>query len=315
MKKISVIVPIYNTQNELAKCLKSIACQTYRELEIICVDDGSTDESGEIAEEFAKSDSRFRVVHKENGGESSARNMGLKMAVGEYVAFCDCDDWIDKEMYETLVSTMENEEVDMVAASWYKETGSESQIIRNELPVNDKAFSRDELLRYLYMRDSYRGFAYIWDKLYKREILNDQYNNLILFDEELQLGGDVLYLAEVALNVKRAKYVNKAFYHYNQREGSGCHTKDVNKLRDWLIAYEIVLQRFEKEHIDESIVNYVKRFLAYHSSNAAEIAVNLEEEEAKKEFQKLMRQYEKQYVLLNIQHPARIQRYYSLLER
>ena len=314
MKKISVIVPIYNTQKELRKCLKSIACQTYRELEIICVDDGSTDKSGEIAEEFAKSDNRFRVVHKENGGESSARNMGLKMAVGEFVAFCDCDDWIDKEMYETLVSTMENEEVDMVAASWYKETGSESQIIRNELPVNDKAFSRDELLRYLYMRDSYRGFAYIWDKLYKREILNDQYNNLILFDEELQLGGDVLYLAEIALNVKRAKYVNKAFYHYNQREESGCHTKDVNKLRDWLTAYESVLQRFEKEHIDESIVNYVKRFLAYHSSNAAEIAVNLEEEEAKKEFQKLMRQYEKQYVLLNMQHPERIQRYYSLLE-
>lgn len=315
MKKISVIVPIYNTRNELPRCLRSIACQTYRELEIICVDDGSTDGSEKITDEFAQNDDRFKVVHKKNGGESNARNMGLKMATGEYIAFCDCDDWIDEEMYEVLVQILESENVDMAAAGWYKETDSTSQVIANELPVDDKVFQGEQLLKYLYMRDSYRGFAYIWDKLYKKEILFNKQGELILFDENLQLGGDVLYLAEVALNVKTAKYVDRAFYHYYQHDESGCHTKDVIKLRDWLRAYEAVLQKFKEEHIDENIVDYVKRFLVYHSSNAAEIAIKQGQEEAKKEFQCLMRKYEREYVALNMQYSERIQRYYSLLER
>lgn len=102
MKKISVIIPVYNTRKELARCLESICGQAYRALEIICVDDGSTDGSGEMIDEFAKQDDRIIVIHKTNSGESNARNTGLKIATGEYIAFCDCDDWIDEDMYEVL---------------------------------------------------------------------------------------------------------------------------------------------------------------------------------------------------------------------
>ena len=222
MKTISVIVPVYNTKKELPRCIESICKQTYKDLEIICIDDGSSDGSGQILEEFQAKDNRIQVIHKENGGESSARNTGLKMSVGEYIAFCDCDDWIDPDMYEVLAGELERERIDMAASGWYKETDSSSQEIKNEQPVSKQIFGRDELLRYLYRRDSYRGFAYMWDKLYRREILKDKKGNWILFREDLRLGGDVLYLAEIALNVKRAKYVDRSFYHYYQRTESGC---------------------------------------------------------------------------------------------
>ena len=311
---ISVIVPVYNLEKYLVRCIESIIGQTYKNLEIILIDDGSTDTSVQIIDEFKKKYNRIKVIHKENGGESSARNTGLRMATGEYIAFCDCDDWMDPDMYETLAWELNQENIDMVASGWYKETDSSSQEIRNALPVNSQVFGRDELLKYLYMRDSYRGFAYMWDKLYKREILKDKDGNWILFREDLRLGGDVLYLAEVALNVKRAKYVDRAFYHYYQRDKSGCHTKDVTKLREWLKAYELILQRFEEEQIDYKTKDYVKRFLAYHSSNATEIAAIQGQKEAQKEFQRFMEMYKQEYISLNTQYPERIKRYCDLLE-
>lgn len=314
-KRISVIIPVYNTKNEITKCLDSIRSQTYRNLEILCIDDGSTDGSEKIIDKFADLDDRIKVLHRANGGESSARNVGLKMCSGQYIAFCDCDDWIEKDMYKVLVQILEDEKVDMVASGWYKEFPSFSDKITNNLPVNEGIFGRDELLGYLYKRDSYRGFAYMWNKLYRREILKDRYGKLLLFDETLQLGGDILYLAEAALNVKKARYIEKAFYHYVQREESGCHTRDVRKLRDTLRAYEMVIQRFEKECIPFEIIDYVKRFLAYHSSNATEIAVIQGQEEAKKEFQHFMWKYENEYIALNKQFPERIRRYQLLLRR
>ncbi|MDE7312841.1 MAG: glycosyltransferase [Eubacterium sp.] len=312
---ISVIVPVFNTERELPRCLQSIVEQTYEDLEILCIDDGSTDRSGIIADEFAKKDNRLKVIHKENGGESSARNIGLKMASGEYIAFCDCDDWLDKDMYEILVRMLESEKVDLVAGSWYQENDGYSREIKNAIQADDHVFGRDELLKYLYMRDSYRGFAYMWNKLYKSEILYDKKGRQILFDETMQIGADVLYLAEAALNVRRAKYIDRAFYHYYQRKDSGCRTKDPVRLRDWLRAYEIVIQRFYDEQIEEEILSYVKRFLAYHSSNAAEIALHEGNQQAKEEFQKIMRQYEQEYVVLNAQYPQRIQRYMDLLKQ
>jgi len=315
VKTISVIIPVYNTEKELPKCLKSICDQTYKDLEIICIDDGSTDGSSQVLDEFSMKDNRIKVVHQKNGGESNARNTGLKMASGEYIAFCDCDDWIDTDMYEILARELNCENIDMVGGSWYKETDAYSQEIRNQLPVNNAAFTREELLKYLYKRDSYRGFAYMWNKLYKREILKDKFGNLLLFHEDLRLGGDVLYLAEAALNIKKGKYIDRAFYHYYQRSESGCHTKDVDKLQDWLKAYELVLQRFGEERIDDETIDYVKRFLAYHSSNVVEVAAEQGQEKAKKKFQGLMRKYEQEYVSLNMQYPERIKRYQELLEK
>lgn len=317
LKKISVIVPIYNTKNELPRCLSSICNQTYENLEILGIDDGSTDGSEIILDEFARKDNRIISIHQKNAGESNARNAGLKRATGEYVTFCDCDDWIDNDMYQTLVTTMENEDLDLVASGWYREENTNQGIktteIRNDLKVNNGIINNDQLLQYIYMRDSYRGFAYMWNKLYKRNILRDKYGRLLLFDENIKLGGDVIYLAEAALNSKKTKYIDRAFYHYNQRTVSGCHTEDLNKLLDWLRAYEYVICRFNEENVDKKTVDYVKRFLAYHSSNAAEIAYKQKNIKSLRLFQNFMKKYEYEYILLNLENPVRIERFKNIL--
>lgn len=314
MRKVSVIVPVYNTQKELGRCLCSIKEQTYKNLEIICIDDGSTDGSEEIVDTFAKEDKRFVVIHQKNMGESSARNAGLKIATGDIIAFCDCDDWIESDTYEALMKEMDQYDLDISAGGWMKETSKGAEKIHNIRPVTEDVFDQLQLLEYLYKRDFYRGMAYMWNKLYKREILKRGGENAILFDESLTLGGDVVFLAKAALNVQKVKYIDRALYHYCQREGSGCHTKDVAKLRDWIRAYEIIIEMFTLRGVDQEIINYTKRFLAYHSSNAAEIALNQGLTDAKNEFQNFMRLYEKEYTELNADYPERIQRYRQLLE-
>lgn len=315
MKKVSIIIPIYNTDRYLFRCLESVCSQTYQNMEIICIDDGSTDNSGNILEEYARNDSRIKAVHQKNHGESNARNEGLKLAKGDYIGFIDCDDWIDSDMYEILMTYAENNDLDIVASSWYKETASYSKKAENQFPITEQIFGSDMLLKYIYMRDSYRGFAYMWNKLYKRRILENDKGALLLFDESLRLGGDVVYLAQTALRTGKAKYIDRAFYHYRQREDSGCHTKDIGKMRDWIKAYEIVIELFEKEKVDKETVNYVKRFLAYHSSNAAVMAIEQNRQEEKIIFQTFMKKYKKEYLELNRQHGDRIQRYELILKQ
>lgn len=111
---ISVIVPVFNTEKYLDQCIQSILSQTYSNIELLLVDDGSTDSSGAICDRYAEQDSRVRVFHKPNGGVSSARNKGLEVAKGEYVIYCDADDWIDVDMYKVMYDKASSENLDMV---------------------------------------------------------------------------------------------------------------------------------------------------------------------------------------------------------
>ena len=119
-KKLSIIIPVFNVEEYLPKCIESVVNQTYDNLEILLINDGSTDNSGVICDNFAHKDERVKVVHKENGGLSAARNLGLSLATGHYIAFLDSDDYIDSEMYETLVDALENADAD-IAACGFKE--------------------------------------------------------------------------------------------------------------------------------------------------------------------------------------------------
>ena len=119
---ISVIVPVYNVENYLPRCLDSIINQTYTNLEILLVDDGATDNSGKLCDEYAQKDNRIRVFHKENGGVSSARNMGLDNATGEYIAFVDSDDYIDKCMYEIMLNSSVQNNADIVVCGYLSQS-------------------------------------------------------------------------------------------------------------------------------------------------------------------------------------------------
>lgn len=316
-RKVSLIIPVYNTVNYLRRCLESAVSQTYKNMEIICVDDGSTDGSEKIVDEFAARDRRVVVVHQVNRGESHARNTGLRIASGDYIGFMDCDDWIEPDMYETLVRALEEAEADMAIAGFYREfeeAGKSRITVQNEKPVDPKAFDGEMLLRYLYERDSFRTFAYIWDKLYRREIVCGAFEGPIFFDESIKLGGDVLYLAECALRAKRAVYVDKTFYHYLQREDSGCHMPDLERREDNIRAYQIVRRKFEERQVEPFVLDLIKRILVYHSSNTAELACELRNGEVLARCQTLMKQYEEVYKRLNANKPEWIRRFDAILE-
>ena len=297
-RKVSLIIPVYNTVNYLRRCLESAVSQTYKKMEIICVDDGSTDGSEKIVDEFAARDRRVVVVHQVNRGESHARNTGLRIASGDYIGFMDCDDWIEPDMYETLVRALEEAEADMAIAGFYREfeeAGKSRITVQNE-------------------RDSFRTFAYIWDKLYRREIVCGAFEGPIFFDESIKLGGDVLYLAECALRAKRAVYVDKTFYHYLQREDSGCHMPDLERREDNIRAYQIVRRKFEERQVEPFVLDLIKRILVYHSSNTAELACELRNGEVLARCQTLMKQYEEVYKRLNANKPEWIRRFDAILE-
>ena len=125
-KTISVIVPIYNVEKYLDRCLKSIINQTYKNLEIILIDDGSPDNCGTICDEYAKKDNRIKVVHKDNGGLVKARNTGLDIATGEYISFIDPDDWIELNMYEEMIKIADETNTDIVRCGYYRDNDKES---------------------------------------------------------------------------------------------------------------------------------------------------------------------------------------------
>lgn len=316
-KRVSLIIPVYNTENYLERCLKSAVSQTYQNMEIICIDDGSTDNSGQIVDEFAARDNRVIAIHQTNKGESNARNTGLRVATGDYIGFMDCDDWIEPDMYESLAKALEEEDADMAIAGFYREfedSGKQRIAVQNEKAVEPKVFDGKQLLRYLYERDAYRAFAYIWDKLYKREVIYSCLGEPILFDESMKLGGDVLYLAQCALHTKRAVYVDRTFYHYLQRDASGCHVPDLSRKQDNIRAYRIVQQKFREHHVEPLVMDYIKRILVYHSSYMAELAYELKDKSVLEEAQALMREYEKEYRRLNADKTEWIKRFEKILQ-
>lgn len=131
---ISIIVPVYKVENYLSKCLDSMICQTYKNIEIILVDDGSPDNSGKICDDYAKKDSRIKVIHKENGGLSDARNAGLKIATGKYIGFVDSDDYISVEMYEKLYNQAKKEDADIACCNYYR-VKMEKNLIKELLEI------------------------------------------------------------------------------------------------------------------------------------------------------------------------------------
>lgn len=169
---ISIIVPVYNTSKYLEQCIKSILEQTYKKLEIILVNDGSTDQSPQICEKFRKSDSRITVIHQENQGLSAARNKGIEAATGKYLMFVDSDDYIGKDMVETLYSFLieNNADMSMCSFEYVTDTGDRVDVFNN--PVKDEVLSNVESLNKLLEQNSWY-YVVAWNKLYKKALWDD----------------------------------------------------------------------------------------------------------------------------------------------
>jgi len=215
---ISVIVPVYNVEKYLTKCIDSIIAQTYKDIELILVDDGSPDDCPKICDEYAEKDSRIRVIHKENGGVSTARNVGLKIARGEYIGFVDPDDYIDEAMYENMLSAMETTNSDM-AICGYEYVNENNEIDKNRTYVvaPNEILDRKKLFEeYTNMPPTVRHG--VVNKLFKKCILKD-----LLFPEEIHSAEDVLFLLKYSVQIKQAVFVRKPLYYNLVREGSATH--------------------------------------------------------------------------------------------
>ena len=216
MPKLSIIVPIYNVEPYLHRCLDSICDQTFIDFEAILVDDGSLDRCGEIVDEYVKKDARFVSIHQINQGVSGARNAGLKAAKGEYIGFIDPDDWIEPKMYESMIKTMEVKNCDIVSCSWfYNSPNTEQKYISL---LQSSAMSGIDYTKHLFdIPPTIYGSA--CSKLFRREKIN------VLFDTEYKICEDNLFVAQYCANIKKAVYINEPLYHVFGRSDSATRSE------------------------------------------------------------------------------------------
>lgn len=207
---ISVIVPIYNVEKYLNRCIESIVNQTYRDLEIILVDDGSTDHCGEMCDDWVRKDERIKIIHKENGGLSDARNAGMKIANGNYIAFVDSDDWIDLFMYEHMMRIMNANQSEIVSCGFRKvqkkELGNEPS------EIQWKQYDAESALKAMITEKGLNQV--VWNKLYERSIIDG------IWFEKGKCNEDEFWSYQVIGRAKRITAIKNVYYNYFQREDS-----------------------------------------------------------------------------------------------
>ena len=208
-KLISVIIPVYNTAPYLDACLSSVCAQGWKCLEILLVDDGSTDGSGAICDAWSRRDPRIRVFHKENEGVSSARNEGLTNTTGEFIAFVDSDDWIEAEMLEYLAAAIDDADMACCGFWAYPSESLDFSVEKGVKPADPCETIQAAML--IYERDGY--FTSVWNKLYRRAALLRN-GKPILMDSDLFWGEDEVWLAQVLGNCRKVAFVPKALYHW-----------------------------------------------------------------------------------------------------
>ena len=212
MDLISVIVPVYNVEPYLCRCVDSILAQTYENLEIILVDDGATDRSGAICDEYARKDPRIRVIHKENGGLSSARNAGIDGATGDYLAFVDSDDWIDPETYAYLLGLIKKYDVKLSYTGRYDVEETTGEKTLGLCPEKEEKISSTAFVKRIFLWDNVDSAA--WDKLCHRSLFENHRYPLGMVCE------DVPVTYRVVIETDYVAVGSRPMYHYYHRSGS-----------------------------------------------------------------------------------------------
>ena len=231
---ISIIVPIYRVEPFLARCIESILKQTYTNLEILLIDDGSQDRCDEICDEYAKKDGRIRVFHTENRGLSAARNLGLQEAKGEYIGFVDSDDWIESDMYEVLLNKMRATGTDICVCGYWSEGESSTK----QFHYPDALYSGGETLTALIHG---KLGSYTWNKLYRRDMFEGVSFPLGRYYE------DVDTLCEVLSNSSSVVVLDTVKYHYRQRADSITNSHSGKNLFDYADAYLARLEYLKEQ--------------------------------------------------------------------
>lgn len=254
---ISVIVPVYNVEKYINKCIDSILNQTHKNLEIILVDDGSQDNSGKICDEYAKEDKRIIIIHKENGGVSSARNIGLENATGKYVTFIDADDYVDENYCQKLLETLIEQNVDCVACGhnriYNKENKLEKITSKKSYKLRDK-----EILEKILCVQSGLGFAAM--KLWKRNKIKD-----IRFNEDMQVAEDAFFALQASQIIKDMYVLNEAIYNYRFNDKSAVRKYNKDYANKYLKSMQIT-QKYLEEKFKSDVpeIKMLNNYILYH---------------------------------------------------
>lgn len=243
---ISVIVPVYNVEKYLPRCIESIVSQTYKNLEIILVDDGSSDCSFEICSQYAKKDNRIVVIRQSNGGVSSARNKALECAKGEYIAFVDSDDFIDKEMiailYENLIEN--NCQISICSFKFFDDTE-----VKNDKQTYEKFTSTaEETIENVLLGKHYSG--HLCNKLFCRNVLEG-----LRFDENICVSEDAVFVCEALCKIEKSVFESKPLYYYYVRDDSACHKAVDEKFLTVLTACEKIEKIFS-QYLNKKLISF-----------------------------------------------------------
>ena len=246
---VSVIIPIYNVAKYLPKCVDSVLAQTYQNLEIILIDDGSTDGSGKICDEYAAKDNRIRVIHQPNSGVSAARNAGLDVAGGEYIGFVDPDDYIHPKMYQTLLECIENSRADIAMCDFFR------------VSEDGRITASDFLHKTDYLYADYQewiqdlsgcgkgvygaaGYQVIWNKLFKKSKIGT-----VRFDPNFIRSQDVNFILDICVSPLKIQFCSQALYYYVQRSNSTMTQKKIPQFRCAYIIWKRIYNLLEENNL------------------------------------------------------------------
>lgn len=258
-KLVSVIMPIYNVEAFLKCAIDSVLHQDYENLEIILVDDGSTDNSGNICDEYAKKDNRIQVIHKNNGGLSSARNAGLDVFKGKYVYFIDSDDFIAPNAISSALTAMKEDHSDLVIFNYYYVDES-NNVMKRELDNNIKPiWSIDDFWNYISdVSNTELSIASVvaWNKLYKREIFES------LRYLEGRINEDSFIITDIIRQVSKISYINEPLYYYRTRSGSIMSSRGTKGITDSTLSLIKRCKYFNEFKYDELLASHFRTIVS-----------------------------------------------------
>ncbi len=241
MPKVSVIIPVYKVERYVRRCLDSVMSQTLTDWEAICVDDGSPDNSGKILDEYARRDKRIRVIHKENGGVSAARNDGIKLARGQYVHFMDSDDFIDPDYYEKMIDALVSTGADAAVSGFVTNVKYTKGLLYNRMRVVRTTFG-------IFKRTNALSDGYVWRYVFSRKFLSDCG---ISFPVGMMTMEDMDFLLRILTRMRLLVVVPDVLYHYMFNDLSLLNSRDVEKRKKMKLDYKAskkFRRTFAREH-------------------------------------------------------------------
>jgi glycosyltransferase involved in cell wall biosynthesis len=286
---ISIIVPVYNMEKYLDRCMDSVLNQTYTNIEVILVDDGSTDSSPKMCDEYAEKDSRIKVVHKENGGLSDARNAGLKVATGAYIGYVDSDDWIEPDMYERMYNACVKNDAQLCVCRYFSEYDGKTV---SGGTGKETVFDREGILRtYICGSDDYIIYNSVWSKLFKRELVGD-----MVFPKGRN-SEDIMYTTKAFCRLEKAVYIDTCLYHYvlDRKDSIMNVGRSVRMFKDeipfWREHIAYIKENVSPELSDLAAYYFWKRLLFYYTDASAKKTAKRLADEIKGDREEISRIY------------------------